>query len=182
MSDHNTNEWGVQTRHEATIGGYRYELDLYPSGEVVDEHIPFLLKLSKGPVGVALDLIRSIVKRGLREADVPGYELREGFGALADELEGVGSARIRSLLKYTRVHRSGGGMAKCSEDFDEIFQGRYEHLVEVLVWVLRCNFAPLSAGATSGAWVHIRRLWSELQDELKSSPDEPTSSPRAGSS
>ena len=176
------NTWGVKTHHTATIGGRKYSTTLYPAGVAFDEHIPYVIRLAKGPIGVTLDMLRSLVRHGLSGADVPGSEMREGLGALADEIASGGSAKVCALLAFTQVDRPSGGQANCSDEFDEVFQGRYAHLCEVLAWVLKVNFAPLSGGAASGAWVRIQAWVSALLVESKTSPDAPTSTPGDGSS
>ncbi len=177
------NSWGVKTDYTKTIGGRTYSTTLYPAGVAFDEHIPYIIRLAKGPIGVTLDMLRSLVRHGLSGADVPGSEMREGLGALADEIASGGSAKVCALLAFTFVERpKGGGKANCSSEFDEVFQGRYAHLCEVLAWVLKVNFAPLSGGAASGAWGRIQQWVSALLVESQTSPSEPTSTPGDGSS
>jgi hypothetical protein len=131
------------------------------------ELLPGVLRLTSGPLGALIESakglgggpLKDIIERkraGERitaeSVDVEpilkalnGDALRAGLLAIAAELEGGGLDLFLALLRDT--HRLRGksqhdGLESCADDFDTVFASDLMTLAQVLVFVVRVNYAP----------------------------------------
>lgn len=166
------NQWGIKTEHVKTIDGVTYRTVLYGAEQGFD-YLPMFGALASGPVGVALETVGLILDAGgdLTAARVTGSSVAEALhNACAVVVEVGGASKIREMLDHTTVkHLSGPGWSKADEVFDDLFAGRYWHLVRVLAWVLEVNYDPFGGGLLAEIWSR----WTQINERLATGLSEP---------
>ena len=166
------NQWGMQTVHTKTIDGFCYTTYLYGAEQGFD-YLPLFVSLASGPVGVALETVGRVIDAGgaLGEARVNGAGIAEALhNAAATIVEMGGASKLREMLASTTVKNvKGAGDSKVDEVFDELFAGRYTHLIKVLAWVVEVNYAPFGGGVRSA----ILSRWTEISEKLQAASKTP---------
>ena len=163
--------FGIDSVHRKMIDGHDYETTLLPAGAAFD-HVDYLLDLLAGPSGVVLDFVRGAIARSsVLEADTSGGEIREGLHDLAQVLARHGRhQKIKAMLQTTTV-RAGERVYSCSQDFDEVFQGRITTMCKVLAWVLEVNYLPFLREVLPAWQAHLQILKSRYAAPSSEPPD-----------
>lgn len=166
------NQWGIKSEHTRTIDGITYKTYLYGAEQGFD-YLPMFGALASGPIGVALETIGHILDAGgdLTAARVTGSGVADALhNACAVVVEVGGARKIREMFDHTHVkHLSGAGWSKVDDVFDEVFAGRYWHLVRVLAWVVEVNYDPFGGGLLDEIWSR----WTAISEKLQSGLSEP---------
>lgn len=166
------NVWGTPTVHKKTIDGHHYETHLYGAEKGFDL-IPFFGVIASGPIGLALETAGSVIDAGgdLTAARVQSSTVSDAIrNACLDVKELGGVAKIRELLDETFVkYPNAPTQAKVSEVFDDLFRGRYAHMMRVVAWVVEVNFAPFGAGGLQDLWSR----WTQISGQSQSESSEP---------
>jgi len=171
----NKNQWGTQTVHKKVIDGVEYTTHLYNAEKGFDL-IPFFGVLASGPLGLALETLGGVMDAGgdLTAARVTSSTVSDAIRNACLDLKDLGgAAKVRELLEETHVKYPGlPASATVNEVFDDLFRGRYLHMMKVVAWVVEVNFAPFGEGGLHDLWSR----WIEISGQSQRESSEPPSS------
>lgn len=169
------NQWGTITVHKKVIDGVEYTTHLYNAEKGFDL-IPFFGVLASGPIGLGLETLGGVMDAGgdLTAARVTSSTVSDAIrNACLDLKELGGAAKVRELLEETHVKYPGlPASATVNEVFDDLFRGRYLHMMKVVAWVVEVNFAPFGQGGLNDLWSR----WMEISGRSSNGSSEPPNS------